>query len=608
MTVAAHPAQRLRRDVCGAANAMRAGGLNTLDTIEHLAFLLLLRMAGGDLPQLAPLRAAVGGDVLARARAARHPARVLAGARDAIARGVAPGDPMRFLVEGFHPRIEDAGLLRRVLDTVDALALDHERLDVNGAVYEQLIATLSDAGHLGQYFTPRHVVETMVALVEPQAGESVYDPAAGTGGFLMAAARAAPGLELHGRELNGVVQRLCATNLLIHGLSLDGLLAGDSLAATSQRPGAFDVVLSNPPFASTVTADARLPSFPVASRSAEALFLQHAVAALRPGGRAAIVCPEGLLANVGGEADVRRWVMTAASVEAVISLPAGVFNPYTPVRTGILVLRHGGPTRRVWFFDVRRDGFSLDTRRRPGGGSDLPAVVAGFRGREVGPRAALVDRAAVDAHGGRLVAARYLGTRHGADAGAVETRALGAVCGVVKETVRPSDEPDRAFAYVALEHVGSRTGALAPIAPTAGREIRSVKHRFAAGDVLYGRLRPYLAKVALVGFDGICSAELVVLRPDRAVVDPGYLAAVLRSAAFTERAAALMVGANHPRVHLNDLLAIEIPVPPLAEQRALAARLDATGARIADAQAQIAALRAEADAAVDAVWAPARGR
>ncbi len=600
--------ERVRRTIWSAANAMRAAGLNTLDTIEHLGFLLFLRLAakrGAELPRSAAgLDGLLGdADVLAECASRTDPAAwfnesFFPGFRRRVEAEL-PDSPVRFLVEGFHPKIEDGRTLLRVLEATEELSLDHEHVDVNGAVYEQLVATLGEAGHLGQYFTPRHIVDLMVALVDPRPGEAVYDPAAGTGGFLLRAGDGRTGVRLHGRELNAVVRRLCVLNFLIHEVDPAGLSDGDSLVAAGQVAGRFDVVLTNPPFGAAIAAHEELWDFPVPSAAAEAMFLQHVVASLAEGGRAAVVLPEGLLTNLGNDARVRRWLLREASVEAVVSLPSGVFHPYTAVRTGIVLLRKPGPSRSVWLFDVRRDGYELNAGRRPNGDSDLPRVLAEIGARGDGEQSALV--AVDDLAQTRLVAARYVrgAGRRSSPHALVE---VGELASVRREQVRPGADPDERFLCLGLEHVEARTGRVSLPDPVPGAAIKSVKCRFSAGDLLYGRLRPYLAKVALAPCDGICSTELVVLRVDGARVDPVLLAALLRSPEVTEQATSLMVGANHPRIGVDDLLGLRVPLPSPRGQSELVARLGAFEDEIAAATARIAALRHDVAATVGALW------
>jgi type I restriction enzyme M protein len=607
-----HP---LRRGIWAAANLLRAGGLSSLDTIEHLSLLLFLRLLAerdhGALSEVRKLSERIAiGDPLAESSAARNAAAAFRNeafprVRRAVER-MPPQDPLHCLVDGFQLKIDDDRLFRQIVHLLSSASFDPARTDVYGDMYEQLIATLSEAGHLGQYFTPRHIVDAMVELIDPQPGESVYDPAAGSGGFLLGAARrelergtTPDALCLHGRELNRMVRRLCVMNLVVHGLSAKGVEGGDALAPENQVQSRFDIVLTNPPFRGVVAADPSGSLFPVPTRSSEGLFVQHALAALRPGGRAAIVCPEGLLANLGSERALRRHLAQEASIDAVVSLPGGVFNPYTAVRTGILLLRKDGPTTRSWFFDVRHDGYDLDARRRPNGKSDLPAAVKDFSVRSSGPQAVDVPVERLADNDYRLVASRYL---QSARRGSPGLRTLGEIASIRNRTIRPADAPDEAFRYVALEHIEAGTGCLNEGPPTCGSDIKSAKNRFAPDNVLYGKLRPYLAKVVHVDFEGICSTELLVLEVTSPDVLPRFLAEVLRSHAVTAEATALMTGANHPRIHPQDLLGLCIPVPSLAKQRRIVEAIARKRVAIARKQTAIARDREQLAALLEACW------
>jgi type I restriction enzyme M protein len=506
-------------------------------------------------------------------------------------------------VEGFELRIDDEFLFRRMLRLVNDLPLSSP--DLNGLVYERLIATLSEAGHLGQYFTPRHIVDSMVSLVAPLSGESIYDPACGTGGFLIGAAvregsKAVPALELHGREINRTVRRLCVMNLVVHGLDPSFVERSDALTGPGDEGGQYDIVLTNPPFGGSVSSAVQMGHFPVPNVGSEGLFLQHILGSLRPGGRAAVVCPEGLLGNTGQPAALRRHLLKEARIDAVVSLPNGVFNPYTAVRTGIVVFTKGGPTTSTWFFDVRNDGRSLDTRRRPVAGSELPAMEAGFHARADGLRSVAVGRDSIAAHGDRLVAGRYLHFAHVGDS--ADLTPLGEVCDLVKRQVHPAETPDRLFDYVGMEHVEARTGKLLRNERNLGSELRSAKFVFCAGDILYGKLRPYLAKVLLVKNDGICSTEFLVLRPRTDLVRPSYLAELLRSARFTEAAVAMTVGGNHPRVHPKDLLGLGVPIVNLDEQDVVLATIGSARERLERAEDEIGRAYAEIDKVAAAAW------
>lgn len=608
--------EELRRQIWNAANVMRSAGLNPLETVEHVSLMMLLRMAeeadDGALSDLRRLSPTLEGATLFEEITSREsPARFFneqfyPELRRSLDQAL-PSSPLRVVLDGFTPRIVDDRVFVHALAIIEEMSVDVSRVDVNGAVYEKLVGTISDAGFLGQYFTPRHIVDAMVQIVRPRPGESVYDPAAGTGGFLIRAANEELSGDSEqtpvvlGRELNASARRLCVINLIIHGLDPSGIEAGDSLTESNQVIDAYDVVLTNPPFGQKVTAPEVLSTFPVPARGAEALFIQHVVNALKPGGRAAIVCPEGLLANVGKMRELREWVMRLADVRMVLSLPGGVFLPYTGVRTGVLVLTKGEPTKKIWFFGAQSDGYSLDVKRAATGDSDLPACVAGFSSRLKTNRSLVVSRTDLANNGDRFVASRYL---HGQKrrTAAYPLSRLTSIADLRRATVDPAAWGSDEVFYIALEHIVSGTGELVNVECVPAATLKSQKNRFYANDVLYGKLRPYLAKAALAPRDGVCSTELLVLSIDEEKADPSYVAHVLRSRVFTEEASMLMVGANHPRLHPKDLLGIEIPLPSLEQQGELMSDLAELQAKIDEAAQASKAMREDLARRVEALW------
>jgi type I restriction enzyme M protein len=608
------PLERVRRAAWESANILRSAGLNLLDALDHISFFLFLGMletdgdGDGEGP-LADLAQAIGFPPLRRCLESPSPVVdferwVLPAVREAIAGSFADSVYSQ-LIAGFVPKIEDEAAFRDFVGLIESMSLDARQCDANGAIYERIVASLAQAGHLGQFFTPQHVVDLVIDLVAPAPGEHVHDPAAGTGGFLIATGarmrRLGQEARVSGRELDPLVRRLCLINLLMHGHDPNLIEGGDSLAPVAQRARPFDVIVTNPPFAAMAAGRARLAGFPVMTNSVEALFLQHVTRVLAPGGRAAVICPEGLLANLGTDRDVRRHVLGTTSVEAVVSLPSGVFNPYTAVRTGIVLLRNvGRSSASTWMFDVRSDGFGLNARRRSTGDSDFPAVVAGYQGKLETPQSRAVPYEELSTQDFRLVASRYVrvSTRRSSH----PVRPLGELAQQRKESVNPAALGAESVICLGLEHVASQTGSVTKPAPAPAHTLKSMKVLFHAGDILYGKLRPYLAKAALADFSAIGTTEFVVLEVVDEGVEPDYLARVLRSPEFTEAATSLMVGANHPRIHPKDLLGISIPVPPIELQRSLTKRAAAMQSRAHAAREKAEDLERQANAILCAIW------
>lgn len=269
-----------------------------------------------------------------------------------------------------------------------------ERFDIFGRAYEYLLQKFGQNKEFAEYFTPRHIVDHMVGVIDPQIGETVYDPACGTGGFIVRAfqhvkrhikakesviggvkaedlTRDLKQKHLWGVEHVPLVYKLALMNMILHGDGKSQLKNGDSLSNKAQElhKERYDVILANPPFGPTK--QERIGTFKHDIKLYEALFIQHMMHALKPGGRAAVVLKEGLLFDSKKKLRaICRDLVEHFEVLAVISLPNGVFNPYSGVKTSVLVFRRpldrdDARTSKVWFYRVDSDGRDLGATRRP---------------------------------------------------------------------------------------------------------------------------------------------------------------------------------------------------------------------------------------------------
>lgn len=267
-----------------------------------------------------------------------------------------------------------------------------ERFDIFGRAYEYLLQQFGQNKEFAEYFTPRHIVDRMVQIIDPEIGETIYDPACGTGGFIVRAfewvkrkinrknisatekerlLRALKEKHLIGVEHVPLVFKLALMNMILHKDGSSQLQNDDSLSNKAQdiHKNKYDVILANPPFGPTK--QERLAQFEYHIKLYEALFLQHMMNALRPGGRAAMVLKEGLLFDSKKMLrNICRKLVEQFEVLAVISLPNGVFNPYSGAKTSIVVFRKplgrdGARTSKVWFYRVESDGRDLGATRRP---------------------------------------------------------------------------------------------------------------------------------------------------------------------------------------------------------------------------------------------------
>ena len=282
--------------------------------------------------------------------------------------------------------IPTAALLAKVVDLLDAVPM-HDR-DTKGDIYEYMLGKIATAGQNGQFRTPRHIIRLMVELVAPTPKDIICDPACGTAGFLVAAGEYlrerhpkilhdAQQKEhfhhhmFHGFDFDNTMLRIGSMNMLLHGVENPDIRYQDSLAQDhAGEEEKYSLVLANPPFAGSLdyenTAKDLLQI--VKTKKTELLFLALFLRLLKPGGRAAVIVPEGVLFGSSTAHKVlRRMLVEEQKLDAVLSLPSGVFKPYAGVSTAVLLFTktNSGGTGHVWFYDIDADGWSLDDKRQP---------------------------------------------------------------------------------------------------------------------------------------------------------------------------------------------------------------------------------------------------
>lgn len=331
----------------------------------------------------------------------------------------------------FHEYFKDAqlmiqkpSLLIKAVDMVHELPLTEG--DVKGDLYEYLLSKLTTAGINGQFRTPRHIIDFMVELIDVKPTDTVCDPACGTGGFLartmeyLLRTNTSPEgeitvqgedgpqtvysgdlLEEHrehirthmftGFDFDATMLRVAAMNLLLHGVEAPNIHYQDTLgnSFTDKFPklaeDAFEVILANPPFKGSLDFEDVHPTLlrAVKTKKTELLFLALILRMLKVGGRSAVIVPDGVLfGSSKAHQALRQKLVDEHQLEAVISLPSGVFKPYAGVSTGILVYTKGGRTDHVFFYDVQNDGFSLDDKRQKIADNDLPGALDAWKARD----------------------------------------------------------------------------------------------------------------------------------------------------------------------------------------------------------------------------------
>jgi type I restriction enzyme M protein len=282
--------------------------------------------------------------------------------------------------------IPTANLLSKVVDMIDQVPMEDR--DTKGDLYEYMLGKIATAGQNGQFRTPRHIIKLMVAMTAPGPKDMIVDPASGTCGFLVAAGeylRAThPEIDrddklrdhfnhhmFHGFDFDSTMLRIGSMNMALHGVDNPDIRYRDSLAQDhAEDAGRYTLVLANPPFAGALDADtvAKDLAAIVKTRKTELLFLALFLRLLRPGGRAAVIVPDGVLfGSSKAHKELRRMLVEDHKLDGIVSLPSGVFRPYAGVSTAILFFTRtdSGGTDKVWFYDMQADGWSLDDKRQP---------------------------------------------------------------------------------------------------------------------------------------------------------------------------------------------------------------------------------------------------
>ncbi|TCT10281.1 HsdM family class I SAM-dependent methyltransferase [Paralcaligenes ureilyticus] len=282
--------------------------------------------------------------------------------------------------------IPTPALLSKVVDMLDQVPMDDR--DTKGDLYEYMLGKIASAGQNGQFRTPRHIIKLMVELTAPNARDVICDPASGTCGFLVAAGeylrekhpeilRNAQAREhfhrgmFHGYDFDSTMLRIGSMNMALHGVDNPDIRYQDSLAEDhAGDEERYSLILANPPFAGSLdyenTAKDLLAI--VKTKKTELLFLALFLRLLKPGGRAAVIVPDGVLfGSSKAHKELRRIMVEDQKLDAVISLPSGAFKPYAGVSTAILLFTktNSGGTDKVWFYDMKADGWSLDDKRQP---------------------------------------------------------------------------------------------------------------------------------------------------------------------------------------------------------------------------------------------------
>ena len=398
----------LRSKVDALWNACWSGGIsNPLEVMEQITYLLFLKRLD-DLQTLAENKASQLG------RPIENPVfpagnddlgRPYANMRWSLLKNMAPAEMFKVMADQVFPflrglggegstysshmqdatfTIPTANLLSKAVDMMSDLPMNDQ--DTKGDIYEYMLAKIASAGQNGQFRTPRHIIDLMVAMREPKPSDTILDPACGTCGFLVGAASyirtAHPEALLdaamrehfnhdmfYGYDFDNTMLRIGSMNMLLHGVENPDIRYKDSLSQEhSAEEEKYSLVLANPPFAGSLDFESVAKDLlqVVKTKKTELLFLALFLRVLKPGGRAAVIVPDGVLfGSSKAHKELRRILVEDQQLQGIVSLPSGAFRPYAGVSTAILFFTktNSGGTGDVWFYDLQADGFSLDDKR-----------------------------------------------------------------------------------------------------------------------------------------------------------------------------------------------------------------------------------------------------
>ena len=424
---------KLRSQVNAIWNKLHSGGLpNPLDSIEQLSYLLFLKRVDDEEKQReqnARLRGQEFAPLftdenlrwnywtnLPAADALKHVKEKVFPALKMIGSGESS---FAIQMENAEFKINKANLLIEVCKEIDAMQISQYNYDVQGDLYEYLLGHLNIAGRNGQFRTPRHIIRMMVQMIDPKINERICDPAAGTCGFLVNAyqyilekntsqdiltydeeemphnlagdlldERSEEFLQKHAltgfdSDSGMTMLRIGSMNLMLHGIKHPRFFYNDTLSKTYTEERRYDVVLANPPFKGSIDASSIGEDLPASVKKTELLFQYLFLRILEMGGRCGVIVPDGVLfGSSNAHVAVRKKLIDENRLEAVVSMPSGVFKPYTGVSTAGLIFTKGGATDKIWFYDMANDGFSLDDKRQKQADNDIPDILECWRNRK----------------------------------------------------------------------------------------------------------------------------------------------------------------------------------------------------------------------------------
>jgi type I restriction enzyme M protein len=505
-------------------------------------------------------------------------------------------------------KFRDGRILTLFLTEVNGFAYSHS--EELGNAFEYLLQCMGTQGENGQFRTPRHIIDFIVDCLEPQPGEKILDPACGTGGFLVSAYKhilarhTSPGStipgdllthaqrqavyqNLAGYDTTDLMVKLSKVNLFLHGFPDPAIHIYDTLSNDARWHEKADLILANPPFMTPKGGVTPHTKFRIAAKKAEVLFTDYIAEHLTPDGRGGVIVPNGIVATTQNAYVKLRRFLVEDSLVAVVSLPAGVFKPYSGVKTSILLLdkKLARTAKEILFLKITADGFDLGDKRTPIEANDLPEAervvklwLAGKpkEGTESAVAWKAVEKKELLAHRSvSLQAEPFFGEKVAASD--IESVPLSEVCEFIDYRGKTPEKSEKGVPLVTAKNV--RWGVINKEPAEFVTEDTYTKHMTRGfpkrGDVLFTTEAP-LGMAALVDSDErfALAQRIICLAPDSERMIGGYLVQALLSHKVQESIHSFASGATAQGIKASSLREIEIPLPPLEEQRRIVAEIE----------------------------------
>lgn len=493
--------------------------------------------------------------------------------------------------------------LKLFLEQIDEFQYDHS--EELGNAFEYLLSVMGSQGDAGQFRTPRHIIDFIVKVVDPSKTDTILDPACGTAGFLISAYKhiREKGLTAEeqkkltdnfvGYDISHDMQRLAMVNMYLHHFPDPKIFEYDTLSSEDRWDDDFDVILANPPFMTPTGGIRPHSKFSIKSTRAEALFTSYIMEHLTNKGKAGVIVPEGIIfQSQNAYKDLRKMMIDNDYLWAVVSLPNGIFQPYSGVKTSILLFDRqlAKRTNKILFVKVESDGFDLGTQRRKIQNNDLPEMLVILNEYKqqlvdgIDPNlhdivgVTLVEKKAVKENDYNLSAERYLVVNK-PQISKYKKIKLNELFEIIRngKNVNQADAKG-GYRVTRIKTIANKVVNLDETKWTSDEVDES--YFLKNGDILFSHINSFehLAKTAIV--EGLSETiihgtNLILLRPDKKKVSPKFIAYLFKSTQFINNARAYAQKAvNQASIKVSDIKNIEVPIPPLSVQQEIAEELD----------------------------------